>query len=165
MMIIFVLAVAVGIEMILSGRFTAFNVTLNRMQRSSKNLTGVTSNRDLIWKNYFVFLKNNPHVLLIGNSVGIYYLDGFATHNTYIDLLYQFGIVGTMIFISIVIISFKEKVRNRPRSILNYGVLICILTMYFFLSQLQEFDLPFHIVLCLMVMNLNMNETNDKRRT
>ena len=165
MMIIFVLAVAVGIEMILSGRFTAFNVTLNRMQRSSKNLTGVTSNRDLIWKNYFAFLKNNPHVLLIGNSVGIYYLDGFATHNTYIDLLYQFGIVGTMIFISIVIISFKEKVRNRPRSILNYGVLICILTMYFFLSQLQEFDLPFHIVLCLMVMNLNMNETNDKRRT
>ena len=164
MLAFFVLAVIVGIGMVLSGKITAFNTTLDRMQRASKDLTGITSNRDLIWQNYLNFFENNPHILLIGNSVGIYYLDGLATHNTYIDLIYQFGIVGSAVFFSIIFTSYKEKVKNRRRILLNYSVLVCILAMYFFLSQLQEFDLPFHIALCFIVMNTKFDGANELRR-
>lgn len=151
--------VIVGVAMVLNGRITAFNTTLDRITRSDKTLVGMTSNRSTLWENYLSFLTNNIGKLIIGNSVGIYYLDGLATHNTYLDLPYQLGILGTILFGYIMHSAYVTIVQPHKKNLLNYAGILCILIMYFFLSQLQEFDLPFQIVLCLTCMNIETKPT------
>lgn len=63
------------------------------------------NNRVMIWKSLFAFWRENPKVMLIGNGVGrtgsivvkaISWnsLDGITMHNTYLQFIADFGLVG-----------------------------------------------------------------------
>lgn len=164
LLLLFLAAIAVGSWWIFSGKSALFDTTLTRLQGSGGDLTGLTSQRTWVWESYVDFLLRHPGVLLVGNSVGIYYLNGYATHNTYLDLLYQLGLVGTVLLSAILAAAYRKTNAHRRRTITNYSVLLCMLAMYFFLSQLQEFDLPFHTALCLMMMNIDLSGGAVRKR-
>lgn len=155
-MIVFIsTAIVVGIYLAQSDRITIFENTLNRLESGkSGGVERITSGRYDIWKSFIEYFEQFPFKTLIGNGVGIFYLDGRASHNTYIDLIYQLGIVGTVLYCYIIVRYFKKTKRISRRNINNYAVTICIVLMYAFLSQLQEFDLPFQITLAMMTLNL-----------
>lgn len=155
-MIVFIsIAIIVGIYLIQNGRITIFENTLNRLASGkSGGIERITSGRYDIWNSFIDYFEQFPFKTIIGNGVGIFYLDGRASHNTYIDFIYQLGIVGTVLYCYIIARYFKNMQRISRHNINNYAVLICIVVMYAFLSQLQEFDLPFQIALAMMTLNL-----------
>lgn len=72
---------------------------------------------------------------------------------------------GTLLITSLFTISKQSRQGfKRKKNILNYSVLICILLMYFFLSEVLYFDPPFHIILSFLVLNLPFTAENDEEK-
>lgn len=129
------------------------------LERFSNNTTDITSGRTAIWSKYLNYFIENPLVVLFGRSVLYNELNGHVPHNTYFDIIYQLGILGGFILIIIIIKCFGNNrlKTSRKKNIINYSLLIVVLIMYFFLSELQYFDPPFHLIISMIVMNLDLN--------
>lgn len=154
MIVFFSAAIITGIYLVQNGHITIFSNTLNRLESGkSGGIERITSGRYDIWKSFVDYFERFPFKTLIGNGVGVLYLDGRASHNTYIDFIYQLGIVGTGLYCYIISRYLKKSKIVLRRNINNYAVTMCIVVMYAFLSQLQEFDLPFQITLAIMTLN------------
>lgn len=154
----------IGIYLISLGRVSLFDNTIGRINATyKKGLDRLTTGRYNIWLEYLAYFMNNPRFLLIGKGVGIYLLNGKAPHNTYIDLLYQLGLVGSIVYIKILVSVFKCNRMMHKRNLTNYSICVCLLIMYFFLSQLQSFDLPFQLALAVLCINLDLNKQKDEK--
>ena len=105
------------------------------------------------------FFSNSPVNLVFGTGLGEQLVNGGGAHNTYIDFIYYLGITGTIGFFVVISQIIKLNVTSIRRNFLNYSIVLLLIIMYFFLSELQYFDLPFHISLALMVYN--MDQRND----
>ena len=88
--------------------------------------------------------------------VGMEFLDNSATHNTYLDLVYYLGIIGTVFIVASIYNAAKQKNPTSKRNWLNYGGWPCVIPMYFFLSELFSYDGPFHVLIALLVFKTDM---------
>lgn len=140
-------------NLLLSGRFEIFSNTFARLSVQS---AGLTSGRSDVWALYMNYFNAHPLRLILGRSIGYFSLNGEVAHNTYIDLIYELGFVGTFILLFLLGHTVYYPVQIK-RGLLNYSILIVILIMYFFLSELQYFDPAFHISLAIIVLNMDMN--------
>lgn len=155
------LLVSAGV-MILAGEVDLFSKVLSRL---ASETAGLTSGRaDHTWNKYLVYFDENPLRLILGRSIAFYDLDGVVAHSTYIDLLYELGIVGTVWLLALIGRACGHT-PARGRNLLNYSVLLVILAMYFFLSELQYFDTPFHIALALLVLHMDLRVPAKGRET
>lgn len=151
-----IITVIIFTLLVFSGKISLFSVVLERLSMGrSMGLDSLTTDRSAIWRNYFSYFNTNLLSDLFGRGLGYITLNNAAAHNTYIDLLYQLGIVGTFWLMGVIIGGFKRYRTNYNRSIVNYGVIICIAAMYFFLSELQFWDPPFHFVICFIALNID----------
>lgn len=139
--------------MAFSGKIPLFASVLDRLCYGAGGFTsGRAENK---WSRYLAYFGEDPLRLIFGRSIAFFDLDGAVAHNTYIDLLYELGIVGTVWLLAIIWKTCCPAVKNR-RDLLNYSVILVIAVMYFFLSELQYFDLPFQISLALLVLNMDL---------
>lgn len=146
-----------------SGNITLFSVVLERLTTgNSLGVDSLTTGRSEIWRDYFKFFSSHLFSDTFGRGLGYITLNNAAAHNTYIDLLYQLGVVGTTCLLSIIAGGFKRYRCNYNRSIVNYGVLICIMGMYLFLSELQFWDAPFHFIMCFVALNIDFKSIRYK---
>ena len=76
----------------------AFNIVAIRFENST-NIADLTTGRSTIWMNYFEYIKSNIGVMLFGKGYTNVLVEGRASHNTLIQGVYQFGIVGLSIFL------------------------------------------------------------------
>lgn len=143
----------VAAVMIFSGEIELFSKVLDRLFNGSGGLT--SGRADTTWYRYLIYFSEAPLRMVFGRSIAFYDLDGIIAHNTYIDLLYELGIVGAVWLIAIIWKSYRCTVKIR-KNLLNYSVLLVILAMYFFLSELQYFDPPFHIALAIKVLHMEL---------
>lgn len=143
----------VAAVMIFSGEIELFSKVLARLFNGSGGLT--SGRADTTWYRYLIYFSEAPLRMVFGRSIAFYDLDGIIAHNTYIDLLYELGIVGAVWLIAIIWKSYRCTVKIR-KNLLNYSVLLVILAMYFFLSELQYFDPPFHIALAIKVLHMEL---------
>lgn len=144
--------------MLFQGEFNAFSVAIQRLTANHSNLNDITTGRGAKWVECLEYILDRPIIFLFGNSLLVVTLNGLAPHNTYIDMLFQLGVIGTVWMLWIFVKAWKHCAFKR--SVLNYSLIIVISIMYFFLSELQYFDFLFHISLCLIVGNLNFSEKN-----
>lgn len=77
----------------------------------------LTSNRDVIWENNIqYYLNQNNFKKLIGfNFISDYGIDKnfkHVSHQFYIDLLINFGLIGTVIFLFFIILDIVNKIIN-----------------------------------------------------
>lgn len=124
---------------ILTGKITIFDDVISRLLSSDD----ITTGRVDIWKNYVEYLLAHPVKLIIGNGIGTSALN-YLAHNTYLDFLYYYGIVGTIVFIMGVkyAIGYKEK----KKTITNLAPLICFSILSFCLSNIQMYDFVYIII-------------------
>lgn len=156
-------AIAVCIYLVQVGEISIFENVISRLTAvQDDGIERVTSGRTAIWEQYLGYFSSFPIKTFFGNGVGIFYLNERASHNTYMDLIYQLGIVGTILYISILGINMRRVRQLIVRNLNNYGVLISIIVMYAFLSQLQEFDLPFQLSLSVLILNLDFKPEKRK---
>jgi O-antigen ligase len=87
-----------------------------------------------------------------------------VAHSTYLDFIYQLGIVGTALYWTTVFQLVKKILRSIKRCPMNYCICIIIAVMYFFLSELLCSDLPFHLALIFMVYNEKIADPHQKHK-
>lgn len=143
-------AAAVFLVNLFSGEIEIFDVVISRLA-SGEDISSLTSSRSDLWLNYINHLWENGFDLLFGVGFGGSLLNERAAHNTYIDLIYYLGIIGSILLIVTILSVSKTRVSPLKRTALNYGVIACLALMYFSLSELFYFDLAFHIVLAILV--------------
>lgn len=124
-----------------------------------ENVSSLTTGRSNILENYLNFFYQNPLMLITGQGyTDILYdaVNNRASHNTIIQMLYQFGIIGTIIlFTWIVSLSryFKNKIQRN--SLIYIGLLITAFVGFYSswvaLDMLYFDDFFYFIVLFLVI--------------
>ena len=69
-------------------------------------------------------------------------------------MLYHLGLIGSALFVAVGATIFEEYHVRHRRSFMNYSVALCVFIMYMFLSELFLIDIPVHILLSFLVMDL-----------
>lgn len=137
----------------LAGKFSFLDPILTRFDEAS-NVNDFTSGRSEIWRSYIDYFLENPIALFLGKGLGAPLVNGHGAHNTYIDVLYYLGLVGGVLLIALLFALSRCVANDTRKNLLNYSVLLTILVMYFFLSEIFYFDVAFHILLAIMAINL-----------
>ena len=94
----------------------------------SASISQLTTGRTEIWKAYWEEFSQNVPLALFGNGYTSVTLDGRASHNTIIQCIYQFGLIGTMLYISWLILVLRRMHRRLGNGKLHwqYAVLLGI---------------------------------------
>ena len=108
-----------------------------------------TTGRDNIWMMYIEEILKNPVKIPFGYGIGEPLLFGKAAHNSYIDLIFYYGVVGSFLWFGF-IKSVLPKNKIKLLSIESVPFL-SFLIMSFFLSYIVMFDLPFLIIYILLL--------------
>lgn len=155
MFVLLSLAAVLLLASTLAGNIDAFEVILSRVL-TSEDAGSLTTGRIGIWSTYIEYLGNSLLNILLGGGFNLPLINNRAAHNTYIDLIYYLGMVGTVLLGG----TFRSVSKLIPtkvrRNFLNYSVWLCIAAMYFFLSELFYFDWAFHIIIAMLVLKTNM---------
>ena len=143
--------------LVMSGQISALDVIIERMtEMDSENfdISQATTGRFDLWLMYARFLAKNIKAALFGLGISSPLLNGAAAHNSYFDILYYLGVIGSGLLITTLVTISSQGFKKIRRCFLNYSVLLCIVVMYFFLSELFYFDPPYHFFLAFVVLNL-----------
>lgn len=133
-----------------------FSVVIARMSEGGGGgLNALTTGRTDIWGYYFDYFFRNPLMLLFGGSpYNFSPVHGRASHNTPLEMLYHLGLLGTALFLAAGVTIYEEYHIRHRHSFMNLSVAIGVLVTYMFLSQLFLIDIPVHVLLSFLVMDL-----------
>ncbi len=152
--LIVLLSLITIVWLILLNKIDALDVVLYRLE-SADDIDSLTTGRSAIWETYFSTFANEGWELIFGKGLGAPLINGKGTHNTYIDIIYYLGIIGGIGLLYIIISLGKMIYTERKVSLLNLGIIVCLIFMYCFLGQLFFFDMPFQIYLGIIVLKMN----------
>ena len=162
----FLVAVVLVIIGVVSGRISVFNSIFDRLSIDKVNIDSLTSGRTVIWRDYFNYFNENVIKVIFGSSISVTAINTSISftepHSTYIDLILQLGIIGTIIYLSGIYLAFINSRTNIKRGLHNYILIVVLLVMYSFLSQLQGYDLPFQLGMCLMLLNCDFTNVLER---
>lgn len=116
-----IIAVCTGIILIAIFASDYLFTYLNRfMFLDPENLTleeilnVITTYRYGLWKSVIDYLLMNPIVLVFGRGLGAPLIESISAHNFYLSMVYEIGIVGSLLFVSMfVILYFCHKKRTK----------------------------------------------------
>lgn len=153
------------ISAVLSGEVDALNIVIDRFnvdESGNVDVNSATSGRLDIWLEYANYSINDLRSLIFGEGINSQYLEGHAAHNTYLELIYNLGCIGTFLYLLFFVVVLNQcKKSTKKRLLINYSVLICIVVMYFFLSELFYFDSIFHIYFAVVVYGISFDKDDD----
>ena len=97
----------------------------------------LTTSRYNLWTVYLDYLAGHPLALIFGRGLGASALQGWSQlppHNFLLSMLYQLGLVGTGLFIAIVVLMIREFRRTKTNRIhpavcvplIILGLLLCV---------------------------------------
>lgn len=129
--------------MVIAGKISIFNNILERLSDSKGNLT---TGRSELWMEYIEYFIRNPLKLIFGTGLSSKPLSTHYPHNTYIDFMFFYGIIGTLLFVCSLIVACNNGKKNRKR-IENYIPICCMACMFMFLSGVKSFDLVFVLII------------------
>ena len=122
--------------------------------RMSEFAEGDDNGRYVLWERAFSVFYGSP---LLGNGLGhMVSTYGKATHNTYLQLLCETGLIGSILFISAILVIIK-KLRSYDKVYLI--LFLCMLLQVAFLDALD--NRCFWIVICWMNLLPNLKEVSD----
>lgn len=78
----------------------------------------LTTNRSSIWQMYISSMSENPVEWILGNGINCVLPNGRAAHQTVLQVIYQIGIVGMIIYIytlTCILSVAKKQMRNERR--------------------------------------------------
>lgn len=105
---LFVGLLCAGIIIASSSAFRALLQIVDDRFAQASNLSELTTGRTDLWRNYIYEFLNNPITLLFGEGYTSINLNNKASHNTLIQVVYQFGLIGMPLLISWVVISLRN---------------------------------------------------------
>lgn len=155
--LIYLLLLTVAAVFVFSGRISIFDNVIERLI-ASEDSGDVTTNRTTLWSGYIEYLSLNFDKFIFGSGIGAPHLMKAAAHSTYIDLIYYYGLFGSILFFVVLFLSFckKDKVKKNSAA---FFPLICLLINIAFVSCLVSYDLAFNLILVFMVLTSDFSES------
>lgn len=133
-----------------------FQIIADRFSEGTK-LSGLTTGRTDIWKEYLRGFIEYPTILIFGEGYSAVNLGHKSPHNTLIQLVYQFGLIGLPFVIAWIFMSIRDfasqlggvKIR------LKYLMLMCVgVVLPWFALDIVQFDeffiMPIYAVIGIM---------------
>lgn len=154
-LIFFLILIGIFLTLSLSGKINILNLFYKRLFET--NNTTFLTGRDLIWKEYLEFFKQNPLYLITGVNPKLGLVDNRSAHNLYIEMIYHLGIIGSLLLINVFVYVFVTYKKINRYKILNYVPLFVILSMAFFLSLLFNYLFSIYIIFIYSLLNLKLN--------
>ena len=161
--LISVAIVAVVVSMAVNGKIEAINVIVNRFSNED-----ISSGRALLNDFYLSYLWQNPLVLFFGEGINADRAIGAwnNVHNLYIEALFKLGIVGSLLYLSVLLIGTKSKKANgTKRKFVNYFPLIVLLILYYALAGICMYELPFYLSIAFLAKDYNLLDEENKTQT
>ena len=128
-----------------------FNNNSSSLFDKNSFLNELTTGRLEIWRQYINFFENNTFELFFGTGIGSDLVNNLVAHNTYIEMIYHFGIFGSILIVALFVLIIHKT--GNSKNIFNYFGFITIFIMYFFLSELFFFDMIFHFIVSTLILN------------
>lgn len=120
----------------------------------SDDISGLTTGRSELWAEYLDFLINNPIDLLFGQGyTSVFNTVHKGSHNTIIQCLYQFGVIGSIVLIAWISTMFTKKINLRKNILLTVVWIIACFSMWMGLDLLYFDD--FFLIFALFSLGLN----------
>lgn len=130
--------------LVAAGSIDVFNSMLQRLT----NTTDITTGRLGIWIMYLRELFSEPVRLMFGHGIAAEIL-GKVAHNSYIDLIFYYGLVGSFVYLYPLFLILSRKTSS---DLFHIAPLICFLMLAFFLSYLMYYDLAFILIYVIAYM-------------
>lgn len=137
-----IVIIAVVVVLTINGTIGLFANFMARLRYSDDITTGRTD----IWLRYIKHILDSPLNLIFGFGIAAPILRK-AAHSTYIDFIYFYGLVGSALFISGIVVSMSKK--RITYRISNIAVFVCFAFLLTSLSYLQIYDFTFMLILAL----------------
>ena len=128
---------------------------------AADNVNDLTTGRAELWLEYLDYILSNVYCLFFGSGFNALSLRK-AAHNTYIDSLYRFGMVGTLLWIFYLWYCKKEVAQKNKRKTASVLPAVVLLLGVFFLSAFHFQQFWCCIFLAMICPYLNGEETNEK---
>lgn len=143
----------VGVLKLINARFTA-----------ADNMNDLTTGRADLWIKYLDYILSNAKCLILGRGFNTFSL-GKAVHNTYIDWLYRFGIIGSALWMIYFRFCKREILKKSPEKLSSVIPAVIFLTGIFFLSAFyfQQFWCCIFLVMLCPYMNGEENNEETER--
>lgn len=163
--IIFFFLILFGV-LYFNNKFDLYNIVFNNYV-SRFNSTSLTSGRNDISLYYLELLFDNPIILLFGKSLEYSTLIGYGgwamVHNTWLELLLSFGLIGSLIYLLFII-----TVINNNKSKIKYkGQLVLLIIIFFFclgaLPILSGDTLAILILYVVLIKNISNKEIENEK--
>ena len=106
------------------------------MNGYEKFLDIATTGRYKLWTTVLDYTISNPDVLFFGRGLGAPLIASMSAHNFYISMLYQLGIVGSLIFISLIVVLVLAFKKEHPQAKVSKA--ICVPVIIFALIMCAE---------------------------
>ncbi len=74
----------------------------------SDTMSDITTGRTDIWQNYLRQMFSDMKLLIFGNGLTKEYIGGRASHNTLLQLYYQFGLVGVPLVMAWIVYFYRD---------------------------------------------------------
>lgn len=136
--------VCAGMVVLASSAFQSLFQILSDRFAESSGVSGVTTGRTDIWMNYIYAFWENPTIMIFGQGYSAVNLNNHkASHNTLIQLVYQFGLFGAPLIIAWLIMSLRDFAsclqKNKVKA--RYAVLMCVgVVLPWMALDIMQFD-------------------------
>jgi len=150
-LLITVLAMTILIYMLINNKIGNFNLFLTRLS-DVNDVNSMTTGRFELWQKYINYLMKNFDVLFFGVGIGGNFLSIGGVHNWYLEMVYYFGIIGSVMYVCafIYILTLKKHKTNK-NNILYYSPFGLLLIMYFFLQMIFNNEIIFHFYIAFVI--------------
>lgn len=103
---------------------------INNCKNFSDFMNMITTTRYSLWVEYLKYIIHNPLVLFFGRGLGAPILPTtiYSPHNAYIAIIYEFGLVGTVLFATTIFFILRADIKKHKIK-LHWAVIVPILVM------------------------------------
>ncbi len=110
----------------------------------------ITTYRYDLWLDYLQFLGANPVRLIFGSGLGAGRVGYGSSHNAYISIVYQLGLVGLALFVFAIVAIFKERKnqikqeesQEKPKKDLRTIIPLTVIALILMVEDMILFILP-----------------------
>ena len=122
------------------------------------NLNELTTGRDYLWNSYWnIISQSSLPSILFGHEI----IKGMkAAHNTYIEILFRFGVVGCLVDFFLIKTCFK-LINKRLGSLIHLCILVLIASLLFNLSA-YSFPMLWSCLFMLFILLSYRNKTKER---
>ena len=158
LMAMFVLAVmfAVFLEKI--------QVIINRFSTHSLGnvINSILSGRFEIWKNYLFACVESFNTFCLGYGVCAMPIGGYGAHNSYLEMFFRHGLVGTAVIVILLISYFSKFEKQNKSKWFNFIPLAVVLMLAFEESMLPVLGLMYIMLFVVMFERVKVKKSKEK---